>query len=216
MLKGYADYLVNNGLYTISQRSTVDAIPASANQTEIAITATIGIAAFGAWSGDSSYTTIAKERARLLYDQGLGTDSGRTHFKIHYADADSTWVTAFSLAPDKLLGLNVFDSAALTAQSAWYSKQIVPLGLPYGSGIDFTVDDWAIFSAAYSSVKVRDWLIDSIHGILTGGYNTVPYPTKYNVVGSDLGKYIQNKARSTVGHNFILVVNYTAVGLPPV
>lgn len=214
-MKSYADYLVNNGLYTSSQQSTVDAIPASANQTEIAITATVGISAYGAWSGDSTYTTLAKNRAQIIYNQGLGTDSSRTHFKIHFADPDTTWVTAFSLAPDKLLGLNTFDPAALVAQSAWYSREIVPLGLPYASGIDFTVDDWAIFAAAYSSIKDRDLIVNSVHTVLTGGYNTVPYPTKYNVLGSGLGKYIQNRARSTVGHNFILVLNYTTKGLPP-
>lgn len=216
LLRGYANYLVENGLYTASQRSTVDAIPASPNQTEIAITSTIGIAAFGAYSGNMSYAALAKERANLLYNQGLGTDSGRTHFKIHFADSDSTWITTFSLAPDKLLGLNTFDPAALSMQSAWYSQQIVPLGLPYASGINFIIDDWAIFSAAYSSIKVRDHLVNAVHAVLTGGYNNVPYPTKYNVKGSDLGEYIVNRARSTVGHNFILALNYSSKGLPPI
>lgn len=206
LLQGYADYLVNNGLYTISQQSTVDAISASPNQTEITITGTIGISAFGSWSGQTNYTTFAKGRAELLYNDGLGTDSGKTHFILHYGDSASTWVTTFSIAPDKLLDLNTFDSAALTMQADWYAKEILPLGLPYANGINFTVDDWMMFAAAYSSDEEGDLFINAIHEVLTGGYNTVPYPTKYNVVGSDLGKYIEDRARPTVGHNFILVL----------
>lgn len=56
----YADYLINNGLYPSSQRDTVDTIPATANQTNLAIISTIGLNAYGAVTGNQVYTQKAR------------------------------------------------------------------------------------------------------------------------------------------------------------
>ena len=45
LLEGYADYLVHNSLYPSSQLISVDAIPATANQTGLAIQSAIGLKA---------------------------------------------------------------------------------------------------------------------------------------------------------------------------
>jgi len=48
LFRGYADYLVQNGLYPTTQLSTDDAAGPASNQTNLAIKATVGLTAFGA------------------------------------------------------------------------------------------------------------------------------------------------------------------------
>ena len=110
LFEKYADYLINNGLYPFSQLDTVDFIPATANQTNLAIVSTIGLNAYGAVTGNETDTQVAQKLANEIYTNGLGTDqpgSSATHFTYNYHDAIS-WGTLFNLFPDQWLGLNTF------------------------------------------------------------------------------------------------------------
>ena len=204
LLQSYADYLVQNGLYPAPQLASVDAIPASANQTSLAICAAVGLNAFGKLSGQMNYSTKGVDFATALYTNGLGTDPAKTHFTYNY-NASTSWGTPFDLYADKFLSLNTFPTAALNMQSSWYAKQMTPAGMPFASGQNFAITDWEMFAAATSSADVQKGIVASEYVFLTNGLNSVPFPTKYYVSGADVGRFINNRARSTVGSNFALL-----------
>lgn len=80
-----------------------------------------------------------------------------------------------------------------------------------------------IVAAGASSVAVQEAVINTTHAFLTDGLNDIPFGTaplradvpgdmltriagtKYYVEGADVGEWIANKARSTVGSDFALL-----------
>ncbi|KUI53061.1 hypothetical protein VP1G_00456 [Cytospora mali] len=217
------DWTVANGLYPSDQLSTVDAITSSANQTGLAMSAAVGLKALGALLGLSNYTSYGGSFADTIYtDTGIGLDSTSdpTHLTYNYGYQDS-WVTAFHLFPDALLGLNTFPSNASELEAAWYSKQYAALadvsgGVLYaepGNGYDvnFMISEWAMWAGATSdkyapSYGVGEKAVNAMHKFLTNGLNSVPMPTKFIVDGtSNIGTYVVNKARPTVGSVWALL-----------
>ena len=158
LFEKYADYLINNGLYPSSQLDTVDSIPATANQTHLALVSAIDLNAYGAVTGNKTYTQAAQNFANELYTNGLGTDqpgNSATHFTYNYHDA-SSWGTLFNLFPDQWLGLNTFPMMAVSMQCSWYSEQLTSVGLPYASVQDDIANGmWAFSSSLISHFDIK-------------------------------------------------------------
>lgn len=134
LLEGYADYLVHNSLYPSSQLISVDAIPATANQTVLAIQAAIGLKAASVLLDNGTLADTASSIANTIYDQGLGLDgedpSDSSHFTYNYGKS-STWNVLFPAYSDVLLDLKTFPPEAWELQSKWYESQIQELGLAF-------------------------------------------------------------------------------------
>jgi hypothetical protein len=143
LLEGYADYLVHNSLYPSSQLISVDAIPATANQTGLAIQSVIGLKAASVILNNDTLAEAARSIANTIYDQGLGLDgsgpSNSSHFTYNYGKP-STWNVLFPAYSDVLLDLNTFPPEAWELQSTWYESQIQEMGLPFAgpsSNLDY-------------------------------------------------------------------------------
>jgi hypothetical protein len=112
----------------------VDAIPATANQTGLAIQSAIGLKAASVILKNDTLADTASSIANIIYDQGLGLDgedpSDSSHFTYNY-DKSSTWNVLFPAYSDVLLDLKTFPSEAWELQSKWYESQIEELGLPF-------------------------------------------------------------------------------------
>lgn len=134
LLEGYADYLVRNSLYPSSQLISVDAIPATPNQTGLAIQSAIGLKAASVVLDNSTLADTADRFAEIIYDEGLGLDgkdpAHSSHFTYNYGKS-STWNVLFPAYSDVLLDLKTFPSEAWELQSQWYESQIKELGLPF-------------------------------------------------------------------------------------
>lgn len=195
-LHKYAEYLVRNGLYPASERSAVHS-DTRANQTLLAISASIGLTSYGALTRLNNYTTIGKSYAAQVLE--IGTDANRTHLLTHYGGEDSSWITSYPFAYDKLLGLETFPHAAYEMQSSWYEDLVQSYGLQFSSDVDFTVAELAMMAAATSSEDVRNLVFDSLHRSITSGINPVPGPNHWNVVGDDVGHWRSARAQSSVG-----------------
>jgi hypothetical protein len=188
LLEEYANYLVANATYPISQLSSADAITAYANQTGLAIQSAIGLKAAAEVTGNTSYATAATSLANRLYNGALGLNAATvaksTHFTYWYGQ-DSTWQVLFPAFSDVLLNLSTFPSAAWSMQSTWYESQFQTAGLPYvgpsndlkytGSNITFGLADWNVVAAAASSSTVQEKVINSTHAFLANGLNDIPY-----------------------------------------
>lgn len=202
ILKKYADYLVQNGLYPPKQRSAVDSIQATANQTVLAIYSVIGIASFGELASSPNYTSKGREFANKILD--LSVNAKDNHIITHYNDPGTSWIGTYPFAFDKLLGLGLFNQSIYDMQSDWYATQQHPNGMQFFSEVNKTVSTLEMWLAATSSSAVRNFFIDSIHKTLTNGLNSVPGPTIWNVAGSDVGVAFMTKAKSDVGSYFMV------------
>ncbi|KAJ6789753.1 hypothetical protein PWT90_06774 [Aphanocladium album] len=202
ILKKYADYLVQNGLYPAKQRSAVDSIQATANQTVLAIYSAIGIASFGELASASNYTAKGKDFASKILDLAVNTKGN--HIITHYSDPASSWIGTYPFAFDKLLDLGLFNESVYNMLSSWYETQQHPNGMQFFSEVNKTVSTLEMWLAATSSSQVRNFFIGSIHKTLTNGLNSVPGPTIWNVVGSDVGVAFMSKAKSDVGSYFMV------------
>lgn len=158
LLEGYADYLVHNSLYPSSQLISVDAIPATANQTGLAVQSVIGLQAASVILDNTTLDDTASSFAKTIFDDGLGLDGAdpahSSHFTYNYG-RDSTWNVLFSAFSDVLLELQSFPSEAWKLQSKWYESQLRELGLPFagpsdnldyiGSPLLWALSDWSKF-----------------------------------------------------------------------
>ncbi|KOS44368.1 hypothetical protein ACN38_g4730 [Penicillium nordicum] len=196
-LHRYADYLVRHGQYPPEERSTIDHNETQANQTLIAISASIGLKAYGALSRMTNYTDIGNSYASTIMD--LGTDTKQAHFTSHYGRADSTWITSYPLAYDKLLGLDTFDEAIYEMQSTWYKDLIQPDGLQFSSEVQFTVADLEMMAAATCSNDVQTLIVDGLHQTTTSRIDSVPGPNRWKVTGANSGRQSSTKAQAAVG-----------------
>ena len=219
LLSGYASYLANNSLYPASQLISVDAIVPQANQTALAIQSTIGLNAASILLGDDAYAILAHSFAYKIYNQGLGlngpTPEASTHFTYYYHQPQ-TWNVVFNSFSDVVLNLSTFPQSAWEMESRWYNSQIQTEGLLFAGPNNYTqytppdpilwgLADWNVVAAAVSSAEVQAKVVDTTWEFLTNGLNTIPFGTRYYVEGPEVGVWIANKARSTVGSHFAIL-----------
>ena len=205
ILRPYAEYLITNGLNMPSQLSTDDGEPASANQTNLAIKAAIGLVAYGTLYNEANYTDIGRSYATTLYNDSLATDPAKTHFTANYPGNDDTYTIAYNLFPDVLLALNTFPASALAMQASYIPTVHTPTGVAINSGVTYGKTDWSNFAAAAfpgMGNGTRELLIDDVHAFISNGRNEVPLPDQFFVSGDAAGNSTGFRARPTVGGHF--------------
>lgn len=209
LFQGYADYLVDTGIDQAKQQDTVDVIGASFNQTDLAITAAIGLNAYSAIYGQQNYSQKAQEFVTEIYTNGLGTDapgSSATHFTYNYPGKSSTWGTIFNFFPDALLDLNTFPASAVSMQCDWYAaKQVDGIGIPYASVLDYEENGmWEMWIAAICPGVLQETIINDEWAFLMNGKNNAPFPDRFYVTGN-VGAFDTTRARPTLGTTFALL-----------
>ncbi|KAB8360622.1 hypothetical protein FH972_024360 [Carpinus fangiana] len=212
LLQKYANYLIDTGIYFSPQLDTTDAIPASGNQTNLALHSVIGLSAFGKVTGNATYTQTAQKFATQLYTSGVALSKNRSHFTYNYG-VDASWGVTPELFTDLFLGLNNFPVAARTMQCEWYARVVRPAGLQYASGLtnncgapgcSLAITDWSDFALATCSKEIQTKLLDIQYSFLTNGLNPVPFPTRYFTDGAMVGQWNFCRARPTIGSSWAL------------
>ncbi len=148
--------------------STDDSAGPAANQTNLAVKAAIGLTAFGALTNQPYYTEIGQDFASIIYDDGLGTDSAKTHFTLQYGN-DKSWSTTFNLFPDCLMKLNTFNTSAFDMQSSWYSTVRSEAGVALDNELEWAKTDWQLWPGATSSNSTMKMFVDDLHAYLGNG-----------------------------------------------
>lgn len=207
LFQGYADYLVDNSLNISKQLSTNDAAGPLKNETNLAVKAAVGLKAFGAMTGMTNYSDVGDKHAQMLYNDGLATDTNKTHFTLNYPDKKPTWKVTFNLYPDLLLNLTTFPQAAYDMESEWYPL----IRRKGGVGLDdrqwWAKTDWNLWAAGTSSVSTRDMFVNDVWRFMTEPLNTWPFSDRYVVSGGndDVWRELALRARPTVGGHFSLL-----------
>lgn len=204
----YADYLVENSIDIAEQLSSNDAAGPLANETNLAIKATIGIKAYGELSGDHKYSQIGDEHADIFFGQGLGTDESQTHFVLEYPDMPNTWKIPYNLYPDVLLGLETFPKEAYLMGSEFFSTIRGEYGVALDNRQDWAKSDWNMWLAGTFETSTRDEFVDDLWAFMTNGKHNWPFSDRYvstSAHGSEPGIPVLCRARPTVGGHFALL-----------
>ena len=201
----YADHLINNGLYPSSQCDTVGSIPATANQTNLAVISAIGLNAYGAVTGNRTYTQKARDFVNEINTKTLGTDesgSNTAHLTYNYGDS-SSWGILFNFFPDQFLDLNTFLNAAVSIQCDSNTKQRTSVSLPFASVQDNIANGmWNMWIAAICPGALPEALFNDEQAFLANRKNTAPFPDRFYATGDNSGEFVQARARPTLGSTF--------------
>lgn len=204
-LEQYADYIYENGLYPTAQLSLNDALGELANQTNLAVKAAVGLATYGALTGQENYTTAGRNFADKIWTDRLGTDSERTHFLIQYNI--EPWFLVYNHYADLLFGLNVFPDEVYNETTKFYPTVRGPAGVALDGSIGWGQTNWQAFAAATVSGDTRDMFISDMHAYITNGLNSGPFCDRYwaeAVNGYSAGEAFAFRARPTLGSHFAL------------
>lgn len=204
-LEQYAQYLYQNGLYPAAQLSLNDALGELANQTNLAVKAAVGLATYGALTGQKNYTTAGQDFADKIWTDRLGTDSKGTHFLIQYNI--EPWFLVYNHYADLLFGLNVFPDEAYNATTEFYPSVRSTAGVPLDGSIGWGQTNWQAFVAATVGGDTRDMFISDMHAYISNGLNTAPFCDRYWAQDSgsySAGEAYSFRARPTLGSHFAL------------
>lgn len=210
-LAQYATYIHENGLYPVAQLSLNDALGELANQTNLAVKAAVGLATYGALTGQQNYTWAGRHFADKIWTERLGTDRAGTHFLIQYGI--TPWFLVYNHYPDLLFGLDVFPEEVYSATSKFYPTVRGEAGVPLDGTIGWGQTNWQAFVAATVSGDTRDMFISDMHTYITNGLNTAPFSDRYWVEARDgysAGEAFRFRARPTLGSHFALAALFGA------
>ena len=215
-----ADYLVTSGLNQEAQLSSDDGAGPAANQTNLAVKGAVGLNAFGKLSGMTNYSEVGQNYSSMLYDGGLATDAGKTHFQFQYGDISNTsfynetWITTYNLFPDSLLNLSTFPQTAFDMQSSFYPTLFANSsntdGVPLYSDLDWAKTDWAMFAGAVASDETRALFINEVWAYVSSNnsFNQVPFSDRWYVAGEAAGQFYDYRARPVTGGHFAILAQH--------
>jgi hypothetical protein len=205
----YADYLIANGEFPTLQLSTNDGLGEFTNMTQLGVKAAVGLAAYGNATGNSTLTSYGAQFASTIYTDGVGistsTATGEPYFVLTYGS--TTFFMLFNLYPDRLLGLDVFPSAAYAGQSDYYALDTVraTYGVPLEGAVTWGKTDWQMWSAAVADDATRADMVDDLWKYASDGLNTAPFPDRYTVSGTGEGDSAAGfRARPVLGAHFAI------------
>lgn len=214
-LQQYAQYLKKDGKYPSRQLSLNDALGPIANQTNLAMKASVGLAIYGDMINDKQYTNEGHDIAHALYEGRLGTDPSGEYFTYQYGN--DSWFLVYNHYGDVLFNLGLFSDEAYNATTAFYPTVRDPAGVPLQADIDWGQTNWQAYVAATVSADARDMFLSDLHAYIANRHeqNTAPFSDRYWVADHDepvadddgerrAGDYYRFRARPTLGSHFAL------------
>ncbi|EIW80656.1 DUF1793-domain-containing protein [Coniophora puteana RWD-64-598 SS2] len=205
LLEQWTGYLVDEALIPADQISTDDFAGSLANQTNLAIKGTVGIAAMAAIEGLLGNTDAQQNYSSIVSSyspQIIQFASASNHLELNYGASDS-WGLTYNMYADKLLGTNAFPQSLFDSQTAWYKGVINQYGAPLDTRHTYTKSDWQIWTAAFvTDNTVRDAMIDAVYAYIGDGQNNVPFSDWYDSVAGTTSGF---RARPVVGGHLALL-----------
>lgn len=215
----YAEYLTMDGLNESIQLATNDCCGPLANQTNLAIKAAIALNAYGKLFNDSAYSATGLEFAKELYENGLGLDEARTHFKLQYGtnvtyNKDDGYAVVFNVYPDILFSLNTFPQSAYNMLASYYPTIQGEAGVALDSRVDWSSTFWTSWAGA-ASTGSNGMFMDDVWKFMTNGMNTPPFSDRWFAIsgtgglvggsGDLIGGFDAWRNRPVVGGHFALL-----------
>lgn len=208
LFEKWVKYLVDFGLKPENQLCTDDFAGRLANNINLAIKATVGIASYAELMREAEahheylkYREIAEHYAQEISNFA----KGKTHLPLTWDLDESTFSLKYNLAFDKILKLDLFSQDLLEKEVDYYIEKTKQYGCPLDNRKSFGKSDWLVWVAKLTDDKEKQRkLLSPLYAFLKETPDRVPFTDWYDV---ETGKAYEFKARSTQGACFILLLN---------
>ena len=203
----WVEYLVKYGLKPENQLCTDDFAGHLKNNINLAIKATVGIAAYAGLTtaiGDAEtgarYRKIAEEFAAEITAFG----EKQEHLPLTWDSDDSTFSLKYNLAFDKIWKLDLFPQSLLEREVDCYLQKMERYGTPLDNRADYTKSDWLMWAASLTDdVEKKRKMIKALDLYLKEAPERMPFGDWY---GTKDGKCPSFRARSVQGGCFMLLL----------
>ena len=205
LLSKWVEYLVKYGLKPESQLCTDDFAGHLENNLNLAIKATVGIAAFAELcrvmnEDERHYRIIAEKYA----DEIEAFGKKYSHLPLTWDVGDETFGLKYNFLYDKILELGLFSRETLEREVDCYLDAANRFGTPLDTRDDYTKSDWLIWCAALTDDREKaKKIISGVNAFLTESPARVPFGDWYYTTGGEKRKFT---ARSVQGGCFALLL----------
>ena len=203
----WVQYLVKYGLKPGNQLCTDDFAGHLENNVNLAIKATIGIAAYakllnacGETGESKKYRAIADGFAKEI--SAFAED--KTHLSLTWDSGEETFSLKYNFAFDKVLGLGLFDQALFEKETDYYLTKSERYCTPLDSRKMYAKSDWQLWVARLTDdMDKRRAFIAKLDEFLKTAPDRVPFGDWFE---ADSGEFHYFRARTTQGGCFILLL----------
>lgn len=205
LAKKWVEYLVMFGLKPDDQLCTDDFAGHLKNNLNLAIKATVGIAAYAellAACGidGQKYRKTAEAFAKEITEFGKRFP----HLPITWDADEGTFSLKYNLAFDKIFRLGLFPQELLEREVDCYLARQNEFGAPLDNRETYTKSDWLVWAASLTDdSEKRKKLLAKLGYYLKNSPDRVPFGDWFDTVS---GKYLHFRARSVQGGCFILLL----------
>ncbi|MBQ8886025.1 MAG: DUF4965 domain-containing protein [Clostridia bacterium] len=204
----WVEYLVKYGLKPENQLCTDDFAGHLKNNLNLAIKATVGIAAYaeltnacGKGETGAKYRKIAEEFAAEI----IAFAAKFPHMPITWDTDEKTFSLKYNFAFDKIFDLGLFPQSLFESETDYYVQKCAKYGTPLDSRKSYTKSDWLMWAACLTDdFEKQKKLISALERFLRETPDRVPFSDWYETVD---GKHWYFQARTVQGGCFILLLN---------
>lgn len=203
----WVEYLVKYGLKPQNQLCTDDFAGHLADNLNLAIKATVGIAAYaelvrvvGKADMSEKYRKIAEEFAAEI----SAFADGKTHLPLTWSSDDETFSLKYNLVFDKIFSLGLFKQELLEREVSYYLSKAERYGVPLDSRKMYTKSDWLMWAAKLTDdVEKQKKFVGLLNVFLKESPDRVPFGDWFE---TENGVHHEFRARSVQGGCFILLM----------
>lgn len=210
LCKKWVKYLEKYGLMPENQLCTDDFAGHLKNNINLAIKATVGIAAYAELAfgmGDIDQAKLYRKTAELFAEKIIEFGMKFKHLPLTWDSDDSTYSIKYNFVFDKIFNLRLFPQDFLEREVDFCLSYCKRYGIPLDNRAEYTKSDWICWAAALSDdTDKKIAMIKPLELYLEQTPDRVPFSDWYE---TQSGKYHNFRARSVQGGCFILLLNDT-------
>lgn len=203
----WVDFLVTYGWKPENQLCTDDFAGHLKNNLNLAIKATVGIAAYAELIRATGGAEKADRYRRIAVEYAAGIASlseKHGHLPLSWDSDEATFSLKYNLAFDRILGLELFSQALREREVDCCLARLERFGTPLDSRAGYTKSDWLIWMASLTEDKEKSLrLVEAVASFLRETPDRVPFADWYE---STDGKNRGFRARSVQGGCFIMLL----------
>lgn len=207
LVEKWVEYLVKYGLKPENQLCTDDFAGHLKNNINLAIKATVGIAAYAELRkamGDVEIGAQYRKTAEAFAAEITAFGEKYEHLPLTWDSDDATFSLKYNLAFDKVWKLGLFPQSLLEREVDCYLERLERYGTPLDTRADYSKSDWLMWAASLTDdAGKKRKLITALNLFLKEAPERIPFGDWY---GTKDGKCCGFRARSVQGGCFILLL----------
>lgn len=185
LLRGWAEYLCENGFMPSNQLCTDDFAGHLEKNANLSLKAIVGIGAYSVYLSDIGESASAekyrKKAKELAAEWEKTCYAGGREFSPLTMDGNGTYSLKYNLFFDRLLGLNLFSEQVYRREVKAALAHLNEYGTPLDERESYTKSDWLMWIAALAGTKKEgEEIIRSVYRYLVNTPSRVPFSDWYD------------------------------------